>query len=158
MGGEFERLAYETALHGLDKQEEVLRELRARTGILLAASSLTASFLGRTALEPSGSVGRVVVLGLALVAFSVSIAASIYVLMPKSPLRFSPAGSILYEQLYEFRDDLGEVYRRLAYELDRGWESNERQITRLYDVFRVAAIALGLEVLVLVIVVSGTLV
>src|SRR5437870_1509368 len=45
MAAEFERLAYETALRGLDKQEELLRELRSRTGVLLAAASLAASFL-----------------------------------------------------------------------------------------------------------------
>jgi hypothetical protein len=46
MAGEFEKLAYEAALRGLDKQENLLEELRTRTGVLLAASSLAASFLG----------------------------------------------------------------------------------------------------------------
>jgi hypothetical protein len=45
------RLAYEASLRSLDKQEELLGELRSRTGLLLAASSLAASFLGRPALE-----------------------------------------------------------------------------------------------------------
>jgi hypothetical protein len=40
MAGEFEKLAYEAALRGLDKQENLLEELRTRTGVLLAASSL----------------------------------------------------------------------------------------------------------------------
>jgi hypothetical protein len=47
MAGEFEKLAYEAALRGLDKQEGLLEELRTRTGVLLAASSLAASFLGQ---------------------------------------------------------------------------------------------------------------
>jgi hypothetical protein len=44
MAGEFEKLAYEAALRGLDKQEGLLEQLRTRTGVLLAASSLAASF------------------------------------------------------------------------------------------------------------------
>lgn len=43
MAGEFEQLAYEAALRSLDKQERLLEELRARTGVLLAASSIAAS-------------------------------------------------------------------------------------------------------------------
>jgi hypothetical protein len=52
------RLAYESALRALDKQEQLLAELRARTGLLLAASSLAASFLGRPALENDAVVAR----------------------------------------------------------------------------------------------------
>jgi hypothetical protein len=37
--GDLERIAYESAVWALDKQEKVLEELRARTGILLGASS-----------------------------------------------------------------------------------------------------------------------
>jgi hypothetical protein len=46
VSGDLEKLAYDSALRALDKQEKVLEELRARTGILLATSSLAASFLG----------------------------------------------------------------------------------------------------------------
>ena len=43
----YERLAYEAAQRALDKQERLIDELRSRTGLLLAAASLAASFLGR---------------------------------------------------------------------------------------------------------------
>jgi len=66
--GQFEQLAHEAALRRLDKQEGVLDELRARTGILLAASSLAASFLGRQAFERPAST---VIAVLALLAFVV---------------------------------------------------------------------------------------
>ena len=45
----YERLAYDAAQRALDKQERLLEELRSRTGLLLAAASLAASFLGREA-------------------------------------------------------------------------------------------------------------
>jgi hypothetical protein len=67
---EFERLAYDASLRSLDKQEQLLNELRARTGLLLAASSLAASFLGRPAVDDDAfSLGV-----LALVAFALSAA------------------------------------------------------------------------------------
>ena len=48
---DLERLAHDTALRALDKQERVLEELRARTGGLLAAASLTAGVFRSRALD-----------------------------------------------------------------------------------------------------------
>lgn len=76
MVGEFEKLAYEAALRGLDKQEGQLEELRARTGVLLAASSLAASFLGQQAFRhPHPRVLAVA----ALLAFVVSMGSSVFI-------------------------------------------------------------------------------
>jgi hypothetical protein len=75
MASDFERLAFEAALRGLEKQERLLEELRARTGVLLAASSLAASFLGQQAFQDPESAGLAVV---ALAAFVVSIVASVH--------------------------------------------------------------------------------
>lgn len=91
MAGDLERLAYEAALRALDKQEGLLEELRARTGILLAASSLAASFLGRDAFQDPGSTTVSI---LALAGFVVSVAASVYILMPKRALLFSQSGPL----------------------------------------------------------------
>src|SRR2546423_8559833 len=44
-------LSYDAGLRGLELQERGLEQLRARTGILLAASSLTASFLGAQTIQ-----------------------------------------------------------------------------------------------------------
>ena len=118
MAGEFEKLAYEAALRGLDKQEGLLEELRARTGVLLAASSLAASFLGQQALSAPHPRALAVA---ALVAFVISIGASVFILLPKKNLVFAEAGAGLYEGLYAVRSDMAEVYKRLAYELDRFW-------------------------------------
>ena len=48
--GPLEELAYALALRALEQQERVLEELRERTGVLLAATALVASFLGGRAL------------------------------------------------------------------------------------------------------------
>lgn len=40
-------------------------------------------------------------------------------------------GAKVYEQMYEFRADMAEVHRRLAYDLDRFWEANDRKLQKL---------------------------
>jgi hypothetical protein len=146
MPGEFEKLAYETAQRSLDKQEGLLEELRSRTGVLLAASSLAASFLGQQAFRDPSPRGFAVA---ALVAFVISISASVFILLPKKNLVFAAVGAGLYEGLYALRKDLPEVYRRLAYDLDRFWESNDKTIRWLTRAFRLAAGALVVEILAL---------
>jgi len=144
VAGDFEKLAYEAALRGLDKQEGLLEELRTRTGVLLAASSLAASFLGQQAFQDPSPRGLAIT---ALVAFVVSIAASVFILLPKKNLIFAEAGAGLYEGLYAVREDMPEVYRRLAYDLDRFWESNDEKISWLARAYTVAASTLVIEIL-----------
>ena len=50
------QLAYDASLRSLDKQEELVAEIRSRTGVLLAASSLAASFLGEPALADGSAL------------------------------------------------------------------------------------------------------
>jgi hypothetical protein len=138
---ELERLAYDAALRSLDRQEQLLNELRARTGILVAAASLAVPFLARPALEDANL--PLLIAGLA--SFACSVGASLYVLLPRSDLFFTLKGGGIYEALYAWRDDPGVVYRRLAYHLDRRWESNDVRLKRVVAAFRLAAIALGAE-------------
>jgi hypothetical protein len=141
-------------VRSLDKQERLLDELRARTGLLLAASSLAISFVGRPVFQEADTL----VLVLGLLAFAISIAASVYVLLPKpAKFVFSLEGSAVFEQLYEFRDDMSEVYRRLTYDLDRFWEENDDVMTQLFRWFQVAAVALAAEIMLLLASLSGTL-
>lgn len=154
MAGDFEKLTYEAALRGLDKQESLLGELRTRTGLLLAASSLAVSFLGQQAFRHPYPDDLAL---LALLAFVVSIGASVFILRPNDNLYFSEAGSGLYQGLYVFRDDLGEVYRRLSYELDRFWDSNNKIIIKLTRTYKLAAAALVIETFSLTALLSGTI-
>lgn len=130
---------WQAALRGLDKQEGLLEELRTRTGVLLAASSLAASFLGQQAFQNPSPRGLAIA---ALAAFVISIAASVFILLPKKNLIFAEAGAGLYEGLYAVREDMPEVYWRLAYDLDRFWESNDKKINWLTRAYTLAASAL----------------
>lgn len=144
MEGDFEKLVYEEALRGLDSQEELVRELRSRTNTLLAVSSLAASFLGQQAFKSSGSGFLVLAASLA---FVVSVAATVFVLLPKRELIFAGNGARTYELLYEERDDMPAVYRRLAYEHDSLWNDNIPVVTALLRAYTLAAVASVLELL-----------
>lgn len=154
MAGDFEKLAYESALRGLDKQEGYLEELRARTGALLAASSLAASFLGQQAFQHPHPRGLAI---LALLSFVASIGAGVYVLLPKKKMIFAQTGVGLYEGLFAVRYEMPEVYRRLAYALDGFWESNDKAIQWMIRAFSIGAAALVIEILALVVLLSGSL-
>ena len=146
-------IAFESATRALDKQERVLEELRSRTGLLLAASSLAVAFLGRPALTD----GRDALAVVAVSAFALSIAASVYVLLPKSTFYFALSGRYVYENLYEHRDDTAEIQRRLVYDMQRFWDGNDAVMQRLFLAFRIAAASLAVEVVSLLAAISDTI-
>jgi hypothetical protein len=145
-------LAFEQSQKRLDKQERVLEELRARTAVLLAASSLAASFLGNEAFGRAGWDATAVV---AAAAFLVTMLAAVYVLLPRKSFVFSLIGSAVYEQFYGLEQE--EIHRRLAYDLDRFWEENDLRITKLRQGVQLAAAGLIVEVLALVALVADTI-
>jgi hypothetical protein len=149
---ELAELAFEQSQRRLDKQERVLEELRARTAILLAASSLAASFLGNEAFGGSGWDALAVA---AAAAFLVTMLSAVYVLLPRKRFVFSLIGSAVFEQFYGMEQD--EVYRRLSYDLDRFWEENDLEIARLRQGVQLAAAGLIVEVLALVALVADTI-
>lgn len=151
----YERLAYEAAQRALDKQEVLVGELRSRTGLLLAAAALAASFLGREAFaqDPKRSLAIA-----AIGAFLISMASSVYVLVPRrGQFVFSLLGGGVYEGLYALRGDIPEVYRRLAYDLDRFWRRNDLELQKVTNAFRLGAAALVLESVALSIMASDTI-
>jgi hypothetical protein len=155
MTGELEKLAYEEARRALDKQEQLLEEMRARTGMLIAASSLAASFLGPQAFLQPGPRSLVFV---ALTAFVLTLGTSVFLLLPKKSLAFSTAGGGVYKDFYGIREDMAEVYRQLAYGLDEYWKSNEGEMVRLGRAFALASGALIAEILSLAVLLGASLI
>ena len=135
-------LSYQAAIRSLDLQERGVEQLRARTGTLLAASSLTASFLGAQAIQRNG-IGPLGVL--ALVSLAASVALCIYVLLPKSDLVFDIEPSRMYESLLYTATDESDIRRRLIYWLDSFWQANQGTIDALGRYYVAAAIALLLQ-------------
>jgi hypothetical protein len=66
-------------------------------------------------------------------------------------------GGGVYESFYAWRDDIAEVYRRLAYDLDRIWDSNDLGLLGVLRAFRIAAWSLAAEVGLLLASVGATL-
>lgn len=153
MSGDFEKLAYEAALRGLDKQESLLDDLRVRTGALLATSSLAASFLGQEAFQDPRP-GFIAIV--ALVAFVAATGACLFILHPKEDLVFAPESVALHKALYA-ADGMGGVYQGLAYDLERLWASNSKGIEELTRAFTFAAGAFLLQTLSLVGLLSDTI-
>jgi hypothetical protein len=142
MADELEVLVLAFARDALDKQDAVLAELRARTGTLLAASSIVSSFLGATAIGRDGLSGWSIA---ALVALAASLALCVAIFVPRSDLSFSIDGPRVYEELYALRGDPLEIHHRLAYDLRRRHTDNQRTVERLFGTFRLACGALGVE-------------
>jgi hypothetical protein len=147
-------LAYRSAAQALVQQEAALNELRSRTGTLLAANAVTASFLGAVALK-GGRLDPAA--GLAVLAFAISLGAALYILLPRTRLRFSISGPVLYETLYACGEDAEEIHRRTAYWLEEFWSSNQGTIERLYPWFTIAVIALAIELLLWAVDLTGIL-
>lgn len=136
-------LAYQSALRSIDLQERAVEQLRTRTGTLLAATALTASFLGAETIRHRGGLDTLGLL--ALIALVVSIGACIYILVPKQGFVFSLSATLMHRALHERAEDMDATFLQVAYQLDRYWNSNQAVIDRLGRYFLVAAIALGVE-------------
>jgi hypothetical protein len=131
--GGLEQLSYDLALRTLAQQERVLEELRARTGVLLTATAVVASFLGGRALQTSGDAWLTLPGAVAAVT---SIVLSVYVLLPKPGLMFALHGSAVYEHFQAEGAPLPEVHRTLAYWSKSAWDDNQTTIDRLIGYFR----------------------
>lgn len=135
-----ERLSYELSFDQIVRQERALDELRARTGTLLTASAVVASFLGSTAVSIGGHAWLT---ALGFAAFATSISAASYVLLPKRGLVFSLKGGVLLRE--GSGEPLQDVHRRLAHWFDAYSRANQDTIERLYRFFAVATVAVLVE-------------
>jgi hypothetical protein len=90
-----EDITYEAGRHALSDQEALVSGIRQRTGTLLAAHALVASFLGATVIRAHGLDGFGWI-ALAALVLGLSVAA---VLLAPWPLGFSIGARELYDQL-----------------------------------------------------------
>jgi hypothetical protein len=92
-----EEITYEAGREALADQEALVAGIRQRTGTLLAAHALVASFLGATTIREAGLGlwGR-----LALIALVLGLVVAAVLLAPWK-LKFSVDAALLYDELYE---------------------------------------------------------
>jgi len=133
-----DQLAYDLSLRALNQQENLLNELRARTGMLLAATAVAASLIGGRILDGDSSIIDVLAMAPALV----TLLLSVYVLAPKGHLTFAIDAPAAYEYFMENRIELPEAERDLAYWNREVWEENQIVIDGMIRLFRWACYAL----------------
>jgi hypothetical protein len=134
------RLAYELSRSAVNDQAHRLSDLRTRAGTLLAAASISGSFLGVT----HGTLDTVAVL--ALIAYLVSVGAAIYTLMPHL-LKTEFRGSVLLGIGREIDATDDETYEAITGWLEVTRDENAIVLDKLTKWYVAAAGALGVEVI-----------
>jgi len=135
---------FDLSLRGLGQQERVLEELRARSGTLLAAASLVASFLGGRALDAAGFSALNIAAGSA---FLITVITTVYVLAPRGNLEFAMLGSAVAEYFTARDADIEEVRRTLTAWINQVREDNQLVVDSLAGCFRLSCVVLLLEAL-----------
>jgi hypothetical protein len=138
------RLAYEESIRALTLQSSVLDDLRARTGILLTAASLTATFVGSRALDDGFTTWTRVALGFFLATGGFCLG----VLWPRGDWNFAFDAQAILDGYVNTSDGatLDEMYVRFAEINQKNWKSNTEKIRWLFWSFRLAVLALVLQV------------
>jgi len=141
-----EELVYSAAQRALDQQSTALSDLRTRTSTLVAAATLSASFLGAAAIGHSAPAWAVV---LAMAAFLLTGTFAGWVLWP-ARVSFAVDIDRMYDELAPSRGDPAVYLIEAARGLRNVYLRNETTIERREIVFRlalVALVALGAETL-----------
>jgi len=111
---------------------------------IFAGSSIAASFLGARAVANHG-LGWLS--SVALAAFAVSLAPTIYILLPRGAFVFALRGTTLIEDPQTNSLEIPELHRRLTYWLEGFYVANRPAIARLYRLYQLAVTAVVLEVI-----------
>lgn len=138
-----EELVYSAAQRALDQQSTALSDLRTRTSTLVAAATLSASFLGAAAIGRNTPAWAAV---LAMAAFLLTGAFAGGVLWP-ARVSFALDADRVHEELDPDREDPEAYLLRAAYGLRDVYLVNKTVIEWRELVFRLALIALGAETL-----------
>lgn len=139
-------LAYEQSCRAIEQQAAVLNELRSRTGGLLTAASLVASFLAAQAIERAGFDALAVI---ATIAFLGVLGLCMSVLWPsREAWKFRMRATPLLEDFDSATGrTIADMHRHLAVCMEAHWDHNQSQLKPLFDRFQWACGALGAEVL-----------
>ncbi|MDE3134641.1 MAG: hypothetical protein KGL15_11275 [Acidobacteriota bacterium] len=143
MSGSVEELSFRLTSDALAEQERAVNALRARAGTIVAAASISGSFLG--AEVGHGSLGGWGV-G-ALVVFVLCLASAIWVLLPHE-LTFAFRGeALLAVSDHEGVEDVTEAYRAAGIWIEPYLDSNRDTIATLSSWFTASCMLLAGEVI-----------
>jgi hypothetical protein len=137
------RAALDISRAALNEQHTSVRDLRARTGALLTATSVVVSFLGTRALT-TRHLRTLAFAGLGV--FVLSLVLCLYVLLPTKRIQSLAGGSDLLSTKFDETAPTTDAYRRLLSTYETIWETNKPHIQQLGRVFTMASGAILLEV------------
>jgi hypothetical protein len=143
----YEDVILEEARRAIDFQASALDELRARTGILLAAAAVSGSFLG--AATARADVGFGFLGGVAVIAFVLGIAFCIVVLWPPGDDAwiFVNSPKQLINDWVKVEQNGKSMPLFLAECLEDDYDKNEKRLLGLYRWFQAAAVSVGAAVI-----------
>ena len=144
MTDERKKFAYDESIRSLSLQSVVLDDLRSRTGILLTAASLTATFVGSRALDAGFTTWTRLALGFFLATGGFCLG----VLWPRGQWGFAFNARTILEGYIQRSDGatIDEMYVTLAEINQSNWEANADRLKWLFWSFRLAVLALVLQV------------
>jgi hypothetical protein len=138
-----EELVYSAAQRALDQQSTALSDLRTRTSTLVAAATLSASFLGAAAIG-RGAPTWAVVLAMVAFLFTGTFAGAV---LWRTRVSFAIDADLVQEELVPYREDPAAYLLRAARGLHDVYLENDRIIERREKAFGLALFALGAETL-----------
>lgn len=138
-----EEFSYQLTAAALAEQERALNALRTRAGTVVAAASISGSFLGAKVTQGSLDVWAV----LALISFVLCLASAIWVLLPHRLVFAFRGDALLAESDHQGVQDVTEAYRAAGIWIEPHLDTNADKIGDLSDWFTVSCALLAAEVI-----------
>ena len=151
MAASIEELSYELTAGALAEQERALNALRTRAGTIVAAASISGSFLGAKVTHGSLDTWAV----LALIAFVLCLGCAIWVLLPHSLVFAFRGEALLGISDQQGVEDITQGYRAAGMWIEPYLDANRDKIGVLSTWFTASCIMLAAEVIFWTISVAG---
>jgi len=137
-----EEFSYQLSAEALAEQERSLNALRARAGTIVAAASISGSFLG--AKVSHGSLGGWGVA--ALVVFVLCLASAIWVLLPHELVFAFRGEALLAVSDHAGVEDVTQAYRAAGIWIEPYLDANRDKIAGLSSWFTASCVLLAVEI------------
>jgi hypothetical protein len=143
------KLIYEEAIRGWSLQSSVLDELRNRAGVLLSAATVASAFLGSADLADHKTITTLGII--AIVAFGAVVVLCVSVLWPTGKWCFTHSASGLIGAYVKPGKPIDYMHEQMALATDEYRTKNDTRLARRFCAFRLAAIAVGADVVLWII-------
>jgi hypothetical protein len=143
MAASIEEFSYELTAGALAEQERAVNALRARAGTVVAAASISGSFLGAKVSHGSLDAWAIV----ALIAFVLCLGCAIWVLLPHSLVFAFRGEALLGVSDQEGVEDVAQAYRAAGIWIEPFLDANRDKIAKMSGWFTASCVLLAAEVI-----------